>query len=683
MLLLGSVGYGIAALGYAALFFLLLVAWQGRGTGWRLVVAALVTVLWAAALVMFPERSSAFVAHTVALDALRYVSWLAVLAAGTGTLGSTSNTKRAAWLACLVVLCIGSLAFVIENTIVSQFALVGAVLMSMLGMWLLIRAYVDSALRQRKALVYLGLGLGSVMVCDAVLYLQTLLPDTSGLAIWSVRGYVASLAVPLIALAVTRGSHWPVRFAISRDIAFYTTLAAAVGGYVILAAVGGYLLRLKGGDWGETAQLILYSAAVAGLIPLVASTSLRRRLRVLLVKHFFEHKYDYREEWLRFIETLSENAAGGDSRVTGLRAIAQILTSPAAVLFLKEEGRQQFGVVVAWPSDASIPLAADELCANGRLIELLERHEWVVDVADQRHGRLSRESLDLPDWLITQSRWRLIVPVLFRKRLMGMILLEDPPGEFSLTFEDRDLLKTVARHVATHLAQHEAEQRLAESTQFEAYSRLAAFLLHDLKNAAAQLRMVVANAGRHKHNPDFIDDAIETVANAADRISGLIDQLGRGTGNEVERPVRIEDVVAAVIERNIDRKPCPSLIVEKRGLYADVGSEQLGSVVEHLIRNAQDATPSDGRIEVLVQQVKETAVIEISDTGHGMTNAFVRDRLFKPFESTKGGRGMGIGAYQAREFARSHGGDICVESSPGRGTTVRVMLPILKVAEVA
>jgi signal transduction histidine kinase len=125
------------------------------------------------------------------------------------------------------------------------------------------------------------------------------------------------------------------------------------------------------------------------------------------------------------------------------------------------------------------------------------------------------------------------------------------------------------------------------------------------------------------------------------------------------------------------------LIVEKRGLYADVGSEQLGSVVEHLIRNAQDATPSDGRIEVLVQQIKETAVIEISDTGHGMTTAFVRDRLFKPFESTKGGRGMGIGAYQAREFARSHGGDICVESSPGRGTTVRVMLPILKVAEVA
>jgi putative PEP-CTERM system histidine kinase len=679
----GAFGYGISALGYAALFFLLLAAWQGRGSGWRLVAAALVTALWAVTLVVFATELVEPNASTVTLDSVRYLAWFAVLASGAEASGTTRLIARAAQVTGLAVFCVGLAAVALDNQTAGTAAVAGGLIMPMLGMWLLGAVRKGSEGSQLRGMNYLGIGLGAVMICDVILYLQPLVSGSGAADIWLVRGYTSGLALPFIALAVTRGTRWPFAFTVSRDAAFYTTLVTAIGGYVLLAAIGGHLVRLLGGSQGDIAQMVFYVAALSLLVLLVASASLRRRLRVFLLKHFFEHKYDYREEWLRFIATLSDNAAGEDSRVAGLRAIAQIISSPAAALLLKDEGSGKLRFAASWPSDGALPDSASGLGANHRLMDLLGRRGWVVDFQDQRSGRPSREQLDLPDWLVAGGRWRLIVPMLFKDDLMGMILLEDPPGEFSLTFEDRDLLKTVARHVATHVAQHEAERRLTEARQFEAYSRLTAFLMHDLKNAAAQLQMVVTNAGRHKQNPEFIDDAIDTVANAAGRISRLIEQLGRGADGEGAGNVSLEQVAAASIERTLGRYPRPRLTVTASGLCVAAGREQLGNIIEHLIRNAQDATPPDGQIEVLIEELDGAAVVSIADTGAGMTTAFVRDRLFKPFDSTKGSKGMGIGAYQAREYARSRGGDVAVESEPGHGTTFRVVLPVSKVAAVA
>ena len=81
--------------------------------------------------------------------------------------------------------------------------------------------------------------------------------------------------------------------------------------------------------------------------------------------------------------------------------------------------------------------------------------------------------------------------------------------------------------MAVHLAQYEADRRLAESRQFEAYHRLTAFVMHDLKNLAAQLALIVSNAEKHKRNPEFVDDAISTIANSTERMQRLIEQLQR------------------------------------------------------------------------------------------------------------------------------------------------------------
>ncbi len=107
-----------------------------------------------------------------------------------------------------------------------------------------------------------------------------------------------------------------------------------------------------------------------------------------------------------------------------------------------------------------------------------------------------------------------------------------------------------------------------------------------------------------------------------------------------------------------------------------VSAERLGLVLEHVIRNAQDATAPDGRVEVELRRGARHAIIEIRDTGRGMDATFIRERLFRPFDTTKGSQGMGIGAFQTREFVRMAGGDVHVESDLGVGTRFEISLPL-------
>src|SRR5690606_7569739 len=196
-------------------------------------------------------------------------------------------------------------------------------------------------------------------------------------------------------------------------------------------------------------------------------------------KHFYRNKYDHRAEWLRFIATLSSGE--GDVHRTSLCAIAQILASPAGVLFELDEASGRFAPATAWPMRIDEIGGLSALPADDDLPRFRGRTGWIVDMKEFRRSPDIYDNMALPDWIQTNPHVRLVVPLLQLERLMGFVLLYDPPPPFELTYEDRDLLKTVGRHVATHLAQHAADLRLAEVAQFEAYNRLTAFMMHDLK----------------------------------------------------------------------------------------------------------------------------------------------------------------------------------------------------------
>ncbi|MFQ6007286.1 MAG: ATP-binding protein, partial [Woeseia sp.] len=235
---------------------------------------------------------------------------------------------------------------------------------------------------------------------------------------------------------------------------------------------------------------------------------------------------------------------------------------------------------------------------------------------------------------------------------------------------------TVGRHVATHIDQAESDRRLAESSQFGTYNRLTAFLMHDLNNLIAQQSLVVKNAEKYRHNPDFVDDAIDTIAHSVSRMRRLMEQLSSGSSQSMRRTIDLADVLNKAAQRVEPRLPSPVIAVDQKDILVQADPERLTTVTEHLIRNAQDATDENGQIKIDINIIDSVVTVRIRDTGCGMTPEFIRERLFRPFDSTKGSQSMGVGAYQVREYVRELGGQLDVSSTPGEGTTFSMRLPL-------
>jgi putative PEP-CTERM system histidine kinase len=548
--------------------------------------------------------------------------------------------------------------------------------LAILGLVLVEQIYRYAGVGERDWLRYLLFGVGGQFAFDLFLYAQSQLMGAIDRTAWSLRGAAMVLAVPVIVLAARRSVASSASIFISRHVVFYSTAFAAVGIYLLAMAIGGYYVRFVGGTWGDALQLLFLLGAAAVLVSLLWSGMLRRRLRVFISKHFYRNKYDYRVEWLRFVRTLS-SASPENVQLGALQALAQVLLSSQALLFVVDERGRQFRATASWcESGDEIVLPAD-VSESADMLQFMQRRGWIIDVDEYRRAPAFYENIQLPDWLEVNSALSIVAPMMQGAALVGFVVLARPPPPFELTFEDRDLLMTMGRHVATHLAQHAADRKLVENRQFEAYSRLTAFMMHDLKNSVAQLRLVVSNAVKYRHQPEFVDDAMATIDNAAQRMTRLVDQLRLGAAGAVRRPLKLDELIHAALGRCAANAPQPVLGTASTGLIVEADQEHLTSVIEHVIRNAQDATPDDGVVSVDISQNGAEITIAVTDTGRGMEADFVRNRLFRPFDSTKGSAGMGIGAYQAREYVISLGGSVNVQSTPGQGTRFAITLPAL------
>jgi putative PEP-CTERM system histidine kinase len=354
--------------------------------------------------------------------------------------------------------------------------------------------------------------------------------------------------------------------------------------------------------------------------------------------------------------------------------MARIVDSQQGDLWLERED-QRYDWLVSLEGDRAASVGFE---GQHPLVSFITRTGWVIDTEEyaqepDRYGT----AFGHPDEGVL-PRNSLIVPLDRQGRLQGFVILGKPAGLRALNFEDHDILKTAGRQVAAVLAQALAQEKLAETLQFEAFNRLSAFLMHDLKNIVAQQDLVLANAQRFRHRADFIDDAFATIRSGTERIKKVLEQLANASRTKPP-PGRadVSKVLMEVRSQCADRQPVPEIDVHAQAAWVGMDHDELMSVLLHLVRNAQDATPPDGRIEMSLSRAADEYVVNVSDTGCGMDAAFVRDRLFRPFDSTKGPTGMGVGAYQARHIVRRAGGDVEVTSVRGTGTTFAVRLPAI------
>ena len=270
------------------------------------------------------------------------------------------------------------------------------------------------------------------------------------------------------------------------------------------------------------------------------------------------------------------------------------------------------------------------------------------------------------------------MPIIHRDELLAFVLLGETRSNARLSWEDETLLGTIGRQSAGYLALLRATDELSDARQFEAFNRLSAFLVHDLKNVVAQLSLVLRNSERHRENPEFISDAFNTIGDAVARMNRMLSGLRQAHTGPTDSLV-IQEIAEEVLARVAHRKPVPSLQVPAELLRVLGSRDRMIAVLEHLLQNAQDATNENGTIKVRIARAgTDRIAIEITDSGCGMTQEFIQNRLFKPFDTTKGKGGMGIGVYESLHIVTSIGGRMTVESTPGGGTTFTLLLPLLE-----
>ncbi|HEY5806990.1 MAG TPA: XrtA/PEP-CTERM system histidine kinase PrsK [Povalibacter sp.] len=666
---LSVLSYATACVAFAALAILVFVSDRGIRQGRALFIAAVVSAIWAGLLTLLEAGRAVPDWVVVAADLIRAAAWLRFLL----LLAPPKWPRAVQWLPVLFVAwaLFGRLIFDLDQVLTR-----GGLLAALLGLVVLEQIYRNASVDVRGDLKFLMIGLGGMFAFDLFIFSQAELFRGFDAESWHARGIVNALLVPFLIVGARRLPDVRFELFVSRNVTLYTTAIVAVGVYVLVTAGVGLLIRQVGGEWGEAVRLVFLVGAIVVLVTLVASGATRRQLRVFLSKHFYRTKYDYRLEWLRFIRTLS-TASVTDAPVAAVRSVAQILDAPGGVLYRQPDGGAAFVATATWPERIEVAADAQPIHATSPLIEFMRARRWIVDLRERERRPDLYDNAEVPEWLAADPRWRLVSPIFFGDALLGFFLLLEPPAPFRLMYEDRDLLNTAGQHVATLLAQQDADRRVAELSQFEAYNRLTTFVMHDLKNSAAQLSLLVGNAVRHKHNPEFIDDAISTIAQTAERMTRLIGQLRRGTLEAQVRPTDLHEALQVALDRCAARRPQP--VLESGPDHACViaaDPERLAAALEHVIRNAQEASGEEGDVRISVEEGAGRIRVCVQDAGVGMDDDFIRTRLFRPFDTTKSPSGMGIGAYQAREFARSIGGDVEVRSAPGRGTRFAFDFPL-------
>lgn len=501
-----------------------------------------------------------------------------------------------------------------------------------------------------------------------VAYLSGGIPDTMA----ALRAIVLPIMAALLALGAVKGST-EIRLRPSRSVTFQSFSLLIIGAYLVAMVMIAQALAYVGTDFVRLLQMGFLAAASVAALLLLPSKRLRGSIRVVLAKHLFQHRYDYRAEWLRFTQTI----ARGSEEVTPLhervvQAVADITDSPAGLLLTpREDNSLVLDSRWNW-RDAEVPAEALSRSATA----FFEREQFILDLDDVREGKSERgEAQHVPHWLSSNSRAWAMVPLIHYQRLVGVVVLARPTIVRKLDWEDFDLLRVVGRQLASYLAEQAGQEALGEAHRFDEFNRRIAFVMHDIKNLASQLSLLARNAEKHADKEEFRADMLVTLRNSSDKLNALLARLGRygQGGNEKPGPIDAAECVERVVRRYQSQHPV--LLAEQEHCQVIANADALEQALVHLVQNAIDASEADSPVLLNVLAEGLQCRIEVVDAGAGMSPEFIRTRLFKPFQSSKPS-GFGIGAFEARELIRAMGGRLDVESREGLGTRFIIHLPL-------
>jgi putative PEP-CTERM system histidine kinase len=532
--------------------------------------------------------------------------------------------------------------------------------------------YGQAAPASRSNIRFAMLGLTLIWIYDLNLYTVLYLGTSTASRLIEWRGLAVVLAAPLFALATRNDGSWRVR--LSRAATFQSLSLLAICAYFALMAILATALRGTGIDWSASLMVGALAVMTVAAMVLIPSARARGWAKVKLAKHLFEHRYDYRTEWLRFTETLGR--AGPDAPPLSeriVKAFADIVDAPGGLLLVSDGGN---GLIVAdasqWPGENPGPDALED---SVQFWADLEDKGCVLEFEALRHGwaNAPNRTLAVPHWLLDDPAVWAGIPLLHHQRLVGFVVLAAPDYRRQLDWEDFDLLRTAGNQAASSLAEALGQEALSQAQRFEEFNRRFAFIMHDIKNLVSQLSLVARNAERHADNPEFRADMVATLRSSVGKMNELLQRLAPHSQARVQRiePQPLRPILSAAIAAR--RRDRDVNLLGDASVPALADATALEQAVGHLIQNAIDASSGEA-VTVRVDSRDEGVAITVTDKGVGMDGDFIRNRLFEPFASTKPG-GFGIGAFEARSLITAMGGRLSVDSRLGRGTTFTILLP--------
>jgi putative PEP-CTERM system histidine kinase len=675
----GVASHGAAALAFLILILLLAVRGRARGIGLAFVGCLALTVAWAAVAALDALRGEMSSVGADLLDTLRAAGWLGFV--GLMLAAAVPQRSRLALAGALAGVVLAHVAAVgaargwlggggsatLDD---DQLVLVTRLALPVAGL-ILIENLARNASRDGVwSGKFLFVALGAMWAYDLFIDAHALMFRQIDPELVASRGAIQALIVPLLAVAAARNPSWSLEIGISRGAVFHSAALMGSGLFLLLMASAGYYLRRFGGSWGPLLQVTFLAAAVILLVIVVTSGRARGQLRVFISKHFFSHKYDYRLEWHRFIDTLGGDGRGGPLRERVIEAIADIMDSPGGAIWLRPPGASAFVPAAAW----NFPCGSAVEPAEGEFARHLGTSERIVALPPERYPHGDDDGVGPPAWLAGLPEAWLVVPLKHHDDLLGFLVLQQPRAPRSLDWEDWDLLRTVGRQAASYLAEQAAIQAVADARQLEAFNRRFAFVVHDLKNLVGPLALLLANATRHGDNPAFQQDLLATVGDSVSSMKRMLSDLG---GAPRATPAAAPVAVGALLARVAHARSSPALRLAPPDptLAVLADGELLATAIGHLVQNAIEAVRGVGRVSLGADRRDGDVVIEVADDGPGMSAQFVRDELFRPLTTTKPA-GYGIGAFQARELVRDMGGRLDVSSVESAGTTMRISFPL-------
>lgn len=524
---------------------------------------------------------------------------------------------------------------------------------------------------------FVVLGVGVAFGARVYTQSEALLFSADTLALINVEGVALLIGCALITFGYIRSGFREIDVYPSRAVLHTSVTVLLVGAYLFVVGVLAQIVTRT--NWAGNFQLQAFVVllGIVLLAVLLLSNRVRQNIRLFVSRHFKRPQHDFRQVWTRFTQCISMVLDQSSLCIAATKLISETFNVLSVTIWLVDEQQQRLLVAASTlQSEGDASDAIPDLAGSNLNRTNLSKLSHPFDLEKAR-GDWAEALRQMSSTQFRKGGNRICVPLTAGDRCIGLAILADRVGGIPYTVEELDLLKCIGDQVAVGLLNLRLTGEIMRGKELEAFQAISAFFIHDLKNAASTLSLMLQNLPVHFDDPAFRQDALRGIGETVNRINQLIGRVGVLRRTLELNPVEF-DLNLLVTEALESLNDIPALEVVKElhpvpNLKAD--REQLQSVITNLLLNAREAVGSKGQVTVQTGHFDGWATLSVGDNGCGMSPGFLKDSLFRPFQTTKK-KGLGIGMFQSKMIVEAHRGNIQVKSELGVGTTFRIMLPL-------